>query len=154
MNVFISHSAADKNFALKLATELRSHGHTVSHPVDEMNLGENLALRVGKALESADAMVALLSPDSAHSEWFENEIGYALTSPKFQERLIPVMVRKTENIPWILNNLDVLGDAAKPASVGRIVSERLRRQTLRASRGHGIHHARRVRVPNAVLARA
>lgn len=126
MNVFISHATADKELASKIAIELKSHGLAVSHPDVDMALGENMALRVGKALEQADAVVVLLSPESTQSEWVRHEIGYALTNPRFQGRLVPVMAKKTERIPWILRDLNILRLPSDSSDLARRIVQRIR----------------------------
>ena len=102
MNVFISYSQADAAWAEVLRSGLAAAGFAVSDPVGGMCAGENLHLEVGKALARADAMVVVLSPDSAESPFVRAEIEYALSSPQFRDRLIPVLVKPTEDIPWIL----------------------------------------------------
>ena len=67
--------------------------------------GDNWGKKVGDALETSDAMVVLLSPDAARSSWVRREIEYALQSRSYEQRLIPVMVRHTEDVPWILRKL-------------------------------------------------
>jgi len=138
MNVFISHAAADRSTATKLAHELKAQGFSVSSPTEDIVPGENLALKVGKALESAAAIVVLLSPESAKSQWVQSEISYALTTPKFQGRLIPVMLKPTEEIPWILHDLEVLRGTSNTGALGRKVIERLRG----ASKGSGVRRKR------------
>ena len=74
----------------------------MSDPTEEFCAGENLHMKLGKALEQADAMVVVLSPTAAASPSVRAEIEYALSSAKFRDRLIPVLVKPTEEIPWIL----------------------------------------------------
>lgn len=140
MKVFISHSMADKNLAGKMAEKLKAEGFTVTNPTADIGPGENIALKVGKALEQAGAMIALLSPDSARSEWVQNEIGFALGSPQFQGRLIPVMVKQTDRIPWILHDLNVLTLPSDPSMWGKVIGERLRP----IPKSSGTHHRRTV----------
>ena len=102
MNVFISYSQADTKWAEVLRSGLADAGFAVSDPVGDICAGENLHLEVGRALARADAMVVVLSPDSAASPFVRAEIEYALSSPQFRDRLIPVLVKPTEDIPWIL----------------------------------------------------
>ena len=126
MNVFISHAMADKDLANKIATELKSQGFSVAHPGEDMALGDNIALKMGKALEQANAVVVLLSPESTQSKWVQHEIGYALTNPRFQGRLVPVMVRKTERIPWILHDLNILKLPPDASDLTKKIVERIR----------------------------
>ena len=65
-------------------------------------------LKVGQALENSKAIVALLSPHASTSSWVLHELGYAIGAPRFNGRLIPVMLEKTANFPWILRKLNVV----------------------------------------------
>ena len=132
MNVFISHATADKDVAEGLASELKEHGLSVTHPDADAAPDYNVALRVGKALERADAIVVLLSPKAVKSEQVRGEIEYAVTSPRFQGRLVPVMIKKTGGAPWILHELNMLAASADLALLGREIAARFRRTPGRA----------------------
>jgi hypothetical protein len=103
--VFISYAPPDRNFAQELATQLSQEGLDVWLDAAELVPGDNYALAIGKALEQSDAMVVLLSPYSVASDLVRQEIEYALGSQKYKDRLIPVLIRPTERIPWILSKL-------------------------------------------------
>ena len=107
MKVFLSYSAADRELARELVSRLRAEGFDVWQ-FDELAPGDNWALAIGKALEESDAMIVLLSPDAAKSEWVEREVEYALTSPRYKNRLLPVVVKPTRRIPWILRKLPLI----------------------------------------------
>ena len=91
MNVFISYSHTDEEWADMLREQLQRLGTDkifVWDPASEISPGENWALKYGRALEQSDAVVVLLSPDSVKSDWVRHEIEYVLSSPKFRDRLI------------------------------------------------------------------
>ena len=110
MKVFLSYSQADKKWAEYLRQSLPIHFGGLSgpseievwDPADELEPGANWRLKSGKALENADAMIVLLSPDSVKSEFVQSEIDYALASPHFRGRVIPLLVKPTKDVPWIL----------------------------------------------------
>lgn len=102
MKVFISYSHADEKWAGLLRQRLSSEGIEVWDPASEVSPGENWGLKYGKGLEASDAMIVLLSPDSAKSDVVRHEIDYALSSPRFRDRLVSVLVRPTADVPWIL----------------------------------------------------
>ena len=114
MNVFISYSQADQRWADFLRAQLRVFGTEIMvwDPASDITPGENWALEYGKALEKADAVIVLLSPDSVRSDRVRHEIEYALSSPKFRDRLIPVIVKATKEVPWFLRTLAPI-DATK-----------------------------------------
>ena len=91
------------------------------------SLGEYHAgrkLEVGKALEKAGAMVVLLSPAAASSDSVKREIDYAITSRRFRERLIPVLVKRTAGFPWVLAQLQL--EQGEPSEVAKRIAKRLR----------------------------
>jgi len=102
MKVFISHSQADEKWADALRKGLSQQGIEVWDPALEIAPGENWGLKYGKGLEASDAMIVLLSPESAKSDMVRHEIDYALGSPRFRDRLVSVLVRPTTDVPWIL----------------------------------------------------
>lgn len=67
-------------------------------------------------------MIVLVSPAAMKSPWVRKEIQFALGQERFQDRLIPVLVKQTpsENIPRILRTLQwAKGSADKVA--GQVV---------------------------------
>ena len=124
MRVFISHSESDSDFADRLADRLEQGGLSVWRD-EEILPGDNLAKMVAEALEQSNAMIVLISPDAMKSKWVRNEINYALTSPRFEGRLVPIEVRKTQNIPWILRRFQRLRAGRDMDSLGDKVLARL-----------------------------
>jgi hypothetical protein len=108
MKVFISYSGPDEKWADLLRERLAREGIDVWNPRSEITPGENWGLKYGKGLEASDAMIVLVSPDSAKSDWVQHEIEYALSSPRFRDRLIPLLVRPTARIPWILERQSLI----------------------------------------------
>jgi len=108
MNVFISCSEADRELASALGVGLAKAGFTVWEPSNEISPGDNWHLEIGKALQRSDAMIVLLSPESSASPSVRAEIEYALSAAQFRDRLIPVLVKETEDIPWILRKQKII----------------------------------------------
>ena len=108
MRVFISHSHEDRELADYLADRLSEAGHAVWRPEEQLLPGDNFALKTGQALAESDAMVILVSPQSVRSQSVRGEINYALGSPNYAGRVIPVMVRPTKDMPWFLRTLDAV----------------------------------------------
>jgi hypothetical protein len=105
MKVFLSYSEADKKWADQLRSGLSEAGLEVWNPASEMAPGSNWHLELGRALERSEAMVVLLSPNSVQSASVLSEIEYALSASQFRGRLISVLLRPTEEVPWILQKL-------------------------------------------------
>lgn len=134
MKVFISYSGADEKWADRLRTALARQDIDVWNPASQIAPGENWGLKYGKALQNADAVVVLLSPDSVKSDWVRHEIEYALSSPQFRDRLIPVVVRPTEDIPWILRRQQVIRASKDTDETARRIASALRKSPAAAGR--------------------
>src|SRR5580698_8867907 len=119
MQVFLSYSHADKSFAERLASELSKQGYDVWDPEVEMSPGDKWVEQIGQALKRSKAMVVLLSPDSVKSELVRRDIEYALSNLNYAGRVFPVLVRPTEDFPWILHNFQILRAHNNPAEVSR-----------------------------------
>ena len=127
MNVFLSYSRCDREWAIAVAERLQSEGFDVWDSESELFPGDNFASRIAEALESADAMVVLVSPDALASEWVKHEIDFALGSSRLSGRLIPVIVRPTERLPWILQKLKTIGPEGGPRAAADSVVQVLQR---------------------------
>lgn len=124
MRVFISHSPSDKSQARGIAQGLRDQGLDVWFDEWELQPGGNFAKTIGKGLESSDAMVVLVSPESMQS-WQREEIQYAITTPRFEGRLIPVMAKPSPDVPWILQTMNVVRPGRTDAETTRRIVEAL-----------------------------
>lgn len=112
MQVFMSYAAADEALAHRLSVTLRKAGLDVWDGT-EILPGENWAAKVAEALQESRAMVVLLTPDSLRSSHVKHEISFALGDEHYDHRLIPVLAAPPhqlprEEIPWILNNLQMV----------------------------------------------
>jgi hypothetical protein len=103
-SVFISYAHADEGAARKIGSALSRSGLKVWSDQEVMP-GDNWSLKIGEALDHAKAMVVLISPDAMKSEGVRREIQFALASPNYAGRLIPVVVRPTKEMPWILRRI-------------------------------------------------
>jgi hypothetical protein len=108
MKVFLSYVPSDREVAKELAGLLEKAGHDVWFADDALFPGENWASQIGKALKESGAMVVLISPLAMKSGSVRQEIEFALGASQFRGRLIPVMVKATPDIPWILKKLPIV----------------------------------------------
>ena len=127
MRVFLSYSPADKRFAKQLAAELSQRGCEVWDPRAELFPGDNWAEQIGQALKQSRAMVVLLSPDSVKSDSVRREIAYALGNANYAGRLFPVLLRPTEDVPWILRRLQLIHAKDNPAEISKRIASALQR---------------------------
>ena len=127
MRVFLSYDHKDNKSAKKLTDRLSAVGLEVWDAAQELLPGDNWALKHGKALEESDAMIVLLSPEGVKSPWVRREIEYAVGSRKYKGRLIPVMVRPTPRVPWLLRQLQVVRAYPKSEGATQQIVDQLRR---------------------------
>jgi TIR domain len=126
MQVFISHVQSDAEMAEEISKYLKDQGFQVFDPATELAAGDNWHLEIGKALETSQAMVVLLSPESARSRAVQGEIEYALGSKRFKGRVIPVEVEPTKDVPWILRRFQYVRLQDSPEEAGRQVVRALK----------------------------
>jgi hypothetical protein len=114
MRIFIRHSSEDSEKAAEVARALTESGHDVV-----------VRDSAADALRRAEAMVVLVSPRSARSPFVRREIEFALSNPRFADRLISVNIGTTSEEPWILRRLQSFRAGADLAETGRRIAEAL-----------------------------
>jgi hypothetical protein len=112
MKVFISYAFPDKDLARRVADALRASGFQVWDDA-QVSPGDNWAEQLGQALQDADAMVVLLTPNSLQSPNVSYEICYALGKKGYKGRVVPVIAASNEQlppdkIPWVLSRLHMI----------------------------------------------
>lgn len=102
--MFLSHAQSDRHLVETLAKDLAAAGFAVWSD-QEIVPGSNWARQVAEALDESEAMVVIVSPAAAKTESVRREVEFALTSPRYAWRLIPVVAKPTSEMPWILDRL-------------------------------------------------
>ena len=102
--IFISYSRQDKDFALKLAGDLRAAG--VEIWIDQLDIPAGVCWddAVEEALDSCKSFMVILSPASVKSEDVKDEIAYALNAGK---QVIPAFYKKCK-IPLRISRLNYI----------------------------------------------
>src|SRR5580698_6471639 len=92
--VFVSHSSADRAMAERIAGCLREHGvPTFYSPVDLVG-AQQWQNEILGALRRCDWFLVLLSPDAINSMWVKRETAFALSDPRYENRIVPLMYRR------------------------------------------------------------
>ncbi len=121
MKVFLSYALDDKDAARDFAKRLSKEGLDVWFDEWQLQPGDNWSKQVGRALEQADAMVVLVTPEAMKSKGVRGEIEYALMTPRFEGTLIPVVLKPSDDMPWILDRMAVQAGGNPAATVRKIV---------------------------------
>lgn len=111
---FLSYARANKDFALRLAKELKSEGFAVWLDQLDIPLGARWDVEVEKALIECEIFMIIITKDSIASENVLDEIGYAIDSGK---RFLPVLLEKT-NIPLRLRRFQYVDFTSKSFDEG------------------------------------
>ena len=109
MNVFISYSHADNEFAIKLSSVLESDGYDVFID-NKIPIGNNIYKDIGKGIAKADAVIVVISKDSNRSHFVTNETVSMLS---FLDKgriplVIPVVLGKETPLPTDLSRFNYI----------------------------------------------
>lgn len=132
MNVFISYAGPDRDLAETAAETLKTAGLDVWLDVWNVLPGDNMAAALGTALQEADAMVLLLTPQSVESDMVQSEWSYALGKKSFKGRLVPVYAgAERSSVPWVLREMGIqsvdIADYAHAEDAFREVATHIKR---------------------------
>jgi predicted nucleotide-binding protein len=72
--VFISYSNKDRDFAEKLAADLRASGVGVWFDQWEIKVGDSITQKINDGIHDNDYLAVVLSPDSVASPWVRKEL--------------------------------------------------------------------------------
>jgi hypothetical protein len=100
--LFLSYAAKDKNYASRLAEELKKTGASVWFDEWELQIGDSLRQRIDEAIAISDYLLILLSPNSVSSNWIQAEWRAALSN-ELNDRAVTV-------IPVLLADCDIPSD--------------------------------------------
>jgi hypothetical protein len=118
MFVFISHGDADREFAAEIADSLRNAGVDAWLDASDVEPGTNWLRSGARALDRADAMVLVISAKTSGSPDLKKAFEFALTTPRFENRVITVERRAPSQVPfrypWILRDLPFIKEAQDP----------------------------------------
>lgn len=89
-NAFISYSSKDRSIALTIAELLEKKGHRIWLDQKVINTGSQWDTSITDGLDSARALILLLSPNSVKSEYVKQEYSYAC-GMKLQ--ILPVIIK-------------------------------------------------------------
>ena len=123
-DVFLSYSRLDGAFVRRLFSALRARGKDVWVDVDGIRDGEVFPDALHRAIESSDAFVFVISPDSVHSSFCEEEVEHAA---HLNKRIVPLSLRPVadEDLPADVrfrNWIPTSGDGEFEGTVERLVT--------------------------------
>lgn len=103
LQISISYAHADREIALKIADAVRGVRHQIWIADWKLTIGDTIAERIDRTMRPGDILLILLSPDSVHSRWIQDEISSTLAQ-ELRDRaitIIPALVRDCDIPPML-----------------------------------------------------
>lgn len=106
-SVFLCHSSQDKFFVRNLALGLAVHGVKVWLDEAEIQVGESLTDKIGKAIGEVDYVAVVLSHNSVNSEWVQKELQIALQRELTERQVVvlPLLLEPVDIPPFLKDKL-------------------------------------------------
>lgn len=123
---FISYSRINKDFALKLARELRASGFSIWFDQLDIPAGARWDDEVEQALEDCEIFMVILTPASSQSDNVKDEIGYAIDTGK---RILPILLENAK-VPLRLRRFQYVDFTAKDYDEGVESAKKLLRRHI------------------------
>jgi hypothetical protein len=111
-HTFISYSRVNKEFAVKLARELKSAGFPIWLDLLDIPAGARWDDEIEKALSECGIFMMILTPASIASENAKDEIGYAIDHGKrilpvlLEDCAVPLRIRRFQYVDFTSMNFD------------------------------------------------
>ena len=105
MPAFISYSHNDRDFVERLAVRLAREGARIWLDKWELRVGDSLLARIQKGIDTADALLVVLSKSSVESEWCRKELSSGLIKELDEKRVIvlPILLEDCK-VPLFLRD--------------------------------------------------
>jgi formylglycine-generating enzyme required for sulfatase activity len=144
MRIFLSYASQDRESARAIERDLTEQGHDVFFDRDDLPPGEEYHARIRRAIEQADLVLFLISPEAVDAGSYTiTEIDIAEKSWKRASgKLMPVVLRPTplESLPHFVRSVTLLETtgnlpATVAAAVHRMQAARTRQRFVKAGLG-------------------
>jgi TIR domain len=135
--VFLSYAGSDSQAAARLVRHLQDEGVDVVTTKD-VSPGQSFASFVIDRIESADAVLVLVSPESERSEWVQAETSLALANAirDSSTLVVPVIVDKRTAVPSPLEHIQPL-DLSNPETSAYELDRFVEQIARRGAAGEG-----------------
>lgn len=94
LEVFISYSRADSDFARQLNDVLQTQGKTTWFDQESIAAGEDFQQEIHRGIEKSDNFLFIISPNSVNSPYCADEVEYA---QRLEKRFVTVLYRKVSS---------------------------------------------------------
>lgn len=113
--IFISHSAQDRTFVLRLIRVLERHRVPYWYSAEQIRGAQEWHDEIGRALDECDWFLVVLTAEAVRSLWVKRELFFALNEKRYHRRIIPLLRRpcRYRDLSWTLRQfefVDFTGD--------------------------------------------
>ena len=126
-DVFVSYAHADRQSVARVLSALRKVDPQALKrlfiPWDQVHPGENWYSAVGAAMARAEAVIFFASTHSLESPWCLSELQYFTGHPRFEGRVLPVLLGTVDDLPASLARIAGIRYARSPLAVARSVAQ-------------------------------
>lgn len=119
--VFVSHSDQDRELVVELCEVLDRHGVPFWYARRDLLAAKIWYDEIGAALERCDWLLVVLSPASIESMWVRREVQYALRSPRYDGRIVPILAKSCDfdRLSWTLRGFQMISFGEDPTEAYR-----------------------------------
>ena len=108
--VFLSHASQDHAAAHRLRELLIAHEIPVWFSPRHIRGADQWQDEIGAALKRCGWFMILLTPHAVKSMWVKRELNYALIQKRYQNRIVPVLLKKCNfsALSWTLPQFQLI----------------------------------------------
>jgi len=108
IKIFISHSAQDRRFVLRLAGALKGYHLSHWYSAEHIRGAEEWHDAIGCALKACNWFLLVLTPAAVRSLWVKRELSFALRQRRYNERIIPLLLQRCQHgdLSWTLDQFE------------------------------------------------
>jgi len=108
--VFLSHSAADRSFVIRLTQVLKRHRVKYWYSARHIKGAQEWHDAIGRGLDECNWFLLVLTPAAVRSLWVKRELAFALRQRRYNEHIIPVLLRNCEfqYLSWTLDEFEFI----------------------------------------------
>ena len=135
-----------------MADHLRSYGIKVWIDEAEINIGDSLTEKIGRAIESTDYIGVVLSHNSINSEWVQRELQIALQKEIKGKKVVvlPILIETVEMPPFLKDKL--YADFTNPDQFENELSKLLRALSVPIEKEKEAIETKPIELPQKTLA--
>lgn len=112
--IFISHSARDRSFVLRLTRILEQHRIPYWYSAQHIRGAQEWHDAIGRALNQCNWFLVVLTPAAVRSLWVKRELSFALRQRRYNERIVPVLLKQCHfhDLSWTLAEFEFVDFAS------------------------------------------